>query len=365
MGASRTWPWSDIKDLDENFLSKSAGDAFTVAPTFSDSGYSSGSSFFKSDLEHNKAEEDLFNILTKDSELEPLYQVAICEIGLARFQKNFILLLKRYCGWLNIVAQTEMEKASVKFVRVQVRPMAVRISSHFKINRESRQLAPLLVNPQSQGSHVDMIGRYLKHDPVDSAGEERQSSVPEYEENEEGPEAEDDEELFDSPVEGGFGYLRDFLVSGEPFNNLRKDFWKFVVQKAEVSRSSFLASNLPSKVYVQNALEPWFPSNFHQQHKLKISIYWNVLEYLQKELEDGQSLKSLLTLSGDEENAFAATCSDYLDWLYPKSSQVLLEALLDALELTRTKSTGKSRLPNSSTQSDRHTLVNEDKKAFS
>ena len=343
LGASRTWPWSDIKDLDENYAVKSAGDAFATPPSFSDSGYSTGSTFINSDLEHTKAEEDLFNVFTKDPELEPLYPVAIREIGSARFQKNLILLLKRYCGWLRIVAHTEFEKATVKFMRVQVRPMAVRITNHFRMNEHPHGLAPLLDASQSQGSRVNMVQKYLNHGLADPVEEERQTLVQEDAKVEEFGEAEEDEGPMESPIEGDFGYLRDFLVSGEPFNGLRKDFWRFVVQKSETSKPSLLASELPSEIYVQNALEPWFPSKFHQRHRLKINIYWEVLDYLQKELDEGQSLKALLTLSGGKENAFAATCKDYLEWLCPKSSQVLLEALLDALELTKTNSTGRSR----------------------
>ena len=115
--ASRTWPWSDIKDIDEKDPMKSAEDAFTTSPLYLNSGYSSGSSFFKSKLEHTKAEDNLFDIFTKDSELEPLYLVAIREIGSTQFQKNLILLLKRYCGWLCIIACTESEKSTVKFMR--------------------------------------------------------------------------------------------------------------------------------------------------------------------------------------------------------------------------------------------------------
>lgn len=343
LGASRTWPWSDIKDLDEYHPVKSAGDAFTTSPSFSDSGYSTGSSSFKSDLEHTKAGEDLFNVFIKDSEFEPLYPVAIREIGSARFQKNLILLLKRYCGWLRIVAHTELEKATVKFMRVQVRPMAVRITNHFRMDERSHGLAPLLVASRSQSSRVNMVQRYLNPSSTDPVEKERETLAQEDEKVEEIGEAEEDEGPLEFPIEGNFGYLRDFLVSGEPFNSLRKDFWRFVVQKSETSKPSLLASELPSEIYVRNALEPWFPSKFHQRHRLKINIYWEVLDYLQKELDEGQSLKDLLTLSGGKENAFAATCNDYLEWLYPKSSQVLLEALLDALELTKTNSTGRSR----------------------
>ena len=341
LGASRTWPWSDIKDLDESLRVKGAGDVFTISPSFSDSGYSTGSSFFKLDREHTIAAEDLFNVFIKDSELEPLYPVAIREIGSARFQKNLILLLKRFCGWLRIVAHTELEKATVKFIRVEVRPMAVRITNHFRLNEVSRGLTPLLVAVQSQP--LDIVERYLNPSSTDLVEKERQTLAQENEKVEEIGEAEEDEGPLESPIEGNFGYLRDFLVSGEPFNGLRKNFWRFVVQKSETSKPSLLASELPSKVYVQNALEPWFPSKFHQRHRLKINIYWEVLDYLQKELDEGQSLKALLTLSGGKENAFAATCSEYLEWLCPKSSQVLLEALLDALELTKTNSTGRSR----------------------
>ena len=352
LGASRAWPWSDIKDLDENYLVKSAGDAFATSPSFSDSGYSSGSSFFKSDLEYTKAEEDVYNVFTKDSELEPLYPVFIREIGSARFQKNLILLLKRYCGWLRIVAHTEFEKATVKFMRVQLRPMAVRITNHFKMNEHSHELAPLLVTSQSQGLRVNMVRKYLSPNSTDSVEEERQNLAQEDDEDEEGGEDEEDEGPREPPIEGDFGYLRDFLILGEPFNSLRKDFWRFVVQKSEVPKPSLLASELPSKNYVQNALKPWFPSKFHQRHRLKINIYWEVLDYLQKELDEGQSLKALLTLSGGKENAFAATCNDYLEWLCPNSTQVLLEALPDALELTKTNSAGRSRFFIYSTKSD-------------
>ncbi|MCJ1393483.1 hypothetical protein MMC18_006358 [Xylographa bjoerkii] len=307
LGASRIWPWSNIKDLDENYLPKSAGDAFATSASVSDSGYSSGSSYFKSDLEHAKAEEDIFNVFTKDSELEPLYPVAVREIGSARFQKNLVLLLMRYCGRLRIVAHTELETATVKFMRSQVRPMAVRITNHFKMNEQSHELAPLLVKSQAQSSRVIMVQNYLSPNSTDSVEEERQNLAQEdKDDEEEDGEAEEDEGPLESPNEGEFGYARDFLISGEPFNSLRKDFWRFVVQKAEVSKSSMLGSELPSKVYVQNALEPWFPSKFHQRHRLKINIYWEVLNYLQKELDEEILRKNDRLISLNVHNAVSA-----------------------------------------------------------
>ena len=352
LGASRTWPWSDIKDLDEDHPVKSAGDVFATPPLFPDSKYSTGPTLFESNMEYTNAKDDLFNIFIKDSELEPLYPIAVREIGSARFQKNLILLLKRFRVRLRIVAQTELEKATVEFMRLQVHLLAARITNCFRMDEHSHGLVPLLVASRSQSSRVNMVQRYSNPSSTRPVAKRRETLTQDIEKVEAIGEAEEDEGPLEFDTEGKLGYLRDFLVSGAPFNSLRKDFWRFVVQKSETSKPSLLASELPSKIYVRNALEPWFPSKFHQRHRLKINIYWEVLDYLQKELDEGQSLKDLLTLSGGKENAFAATCSNYLEWLCPKSSQVLSEALLDALELTKTNSTGRSRFFLHSIKSD-------------
>ena len=153
-----------------------------------------------------------------------------------------------------------------------------------------------MVTSQSQDSRVNMVQKHLALASVDLVEEERPSLAKEDEEDEEDREAREDEGPLDSPIKGDFRYSRDFLISGEPFNSLHKDFWKFIVQKSEVVNPSLLTNKLSSKVYVQIALEPWFPSTFHRCYSLKINIYWEVLHYLQKELEEGYSLKALLTL---------------------------------------------------------------------
>ena len=334
--SSREWPWSHVKDLDESYASRSIAG--------SDSGYSSGSSFFKSNLEFTAAVDDLFNLFAKDPELEPLYTIAIQKIGSARFQKNILTLLKRYCNRLRTRADNDIERSTVKFLRTQSRPLAVRLTSHYRLGNDKTALTdnsqPNMKEPTKPESSA-VKQRLETTITLDNVAE--RAAVDRFQEEEK-----DDDEVCEDDIdpldEEYIGFSWDVLTSGETFNKLRKDLWRFIMQDSRISRPSYLASNLSPRTYIHDAIEPWFPANLRGPHRLTINVYWEVLKFLERELDEGKSLKALLTLSGTESSAYAAACVDYMTWMGPTTAQIVLEALLDALALEKDANTYSEHL---------------------
>jgi len=61
---------------------------------------------------------------------------------------------------------------------------------------------------------------------------------------------------------------------------------------------------------------------------------WDLVDYVQKQLDNIQQLRTVLTLSGDASDAEASTCLDYCERVWPKDGRALVEALQNAISHT-------------------------------
>ncbi|KAL8709768.1 MAG: hypothetical protein Q9220_005554 [cf. Caloplaca sp. 1 TL-2023] len=58
-----------------------------------------------------------------------------------------------------------------------------------------------------------------------------------------------------------------------------------------------------------------------------ITCNWEVVTYMRSQFEPGQSLSTVLTLTGTSAKAQVATCSDYVTQFWPRGGRALLEAI--------------------------------------
>ena len=60
---------------------------------------------------------------------------------------------------------------------------------------------------------------------------------------------------------------------------------------------------------------------------ITVKIHSNLKGYMRRELEDNQSLRSMLTVTGDHGRAYAAACEEYLEWRWPKHGLLTLDTI--------------------------------------
>ena len=108
-----------------------------------------------------------------------------------------------------------------------------------------------------------------------------------------------------------------WLTEGIPFQNFRNN----------LSRSAY-----PPLEYVERMLEGALPAS--ETCSASFNIEWDLLDYIESELEDGQNLSTVLTLSGDGDDAYAASCLEYCDYTWPNTGEAVGRALEVAIKRT-------------------------------
>ena len=109
-----------------------------------------------------------------------------------------------------------------------------------------------------------------------------------------------------------------WLMNGVSFKNFKNN----------LSRSAY-----PPLEYVREVLESALPES--GACSAQFNVEWHILEYVEKELEDGQKISSILTVSGDVGDAYASTCLEYSRKIWPDNGEVVIRALEEALEATQ------------------------------
>ena len=110
-----------------------------------------------------------------------------------------------------------------------------------------------------------------------------------------------------------FIVVKDFLVSGIAFGHLRLALREILHQK-------------PMDIVRQEVFSG-IPASDENSYDVTFLVYWDIRQYLRKELIPQQTLASVLTVSGGSRDAFATSCVSYMQWLWPGASIDLLDAL--------------------------------------
>ena len=101
-----------------------------------------------------------------------------------------------------------------------------------------------------------------------------------------------------------------WLTTGLPFQNFK---------------NNLVRSAYPPLEYVNRILEAALPTL--EACSAWFNIEWDLLDYVESELGDGQNLSTVLTLSGDGDNAYAASCLEYCVGIWPNTGEAVVRAL--------------------------------------
>ena len=110
-----------------------------------------------------------------------------------------------------------------------------------------------------------------------------------------------------------FIVVKDFLVSGIAFGHLRLALREILHQK-------------PMDIVRQEVFSG-IPASDENSYDVNFLVYWDIRQYLNKELTPQQTLAPILTVSGGSRDVFATSCVSYMQWLWRGTSIDLLDAL--------------------------------------
>ncbi len=109
-----------------------------------------------------------------------------------------------------------------------------------------------------------------------------------------------------------------WLTTGLSFQNFKNN----------LARSAY-----PPLEYVNRILEAALPTL--EVCSAWFNIEWDLLDYVESELGDGQNLSTVLTLSGDGDNAYAASCLEYCVGIWPNTGEAVVRALETTIKRNR------------------------------
>jgi hypothetical protein len=92
------------------------------------------------------------------------------------------------------------------------------------------------------------------------------------------------------------------------------------------------SSSLNMMTSIRNQLVSDLALDLSSIHRriVEFRVSWGLLDFIDKELQEGQSLASVLTISGSPQNAYATSCENYLKTFWPGVGQNILVVIDDA-----------------------------------
>lgn len=162
-------------------------------------------------------EEELMTLLLNDHQLRPLFGTAFQVPGPFLFERNFTKLLKTYANELQPIATSKLQKWVVHHVRSQRNLVADCIRNVYVSDSHSTEKFPQFrtQNP----ARNQRLEKFFRHKGlVPKAVDPDDWKTP------------DDSEIEDSeqPNLPNLTQVRNFMISGEPFENLRKNFDRII-----------------------------------------------------------------------------------------------------------------------------------------
>jgi hypothetical protein len=243
--------------------------------------------------------------LSNDSQLQVLFNDVTRKVSLDRFEKNFRRCLQQFSEHLRIEGK-----------RSPLLRDASTVVRHFSTNtahsirrvleedgfKESRN--PTLNLPQEIETSDDEDDEYDRYDEYDENTED--------DEGDESHGIDADKELEEASIPN----LEQALRDSNAFQMLR-DNLRLFLNPNQAERAVF---------------EAWAPEQPRSlPDELIHNIEWELVHFLDTNYEQQQALGRIFTLSGQDDNAQAATCQLYLEENWPEAGPLLLEAIEEFL----------------------------------
>jgi hypothetical protein len=101
-------------------------------------------------------------------------------------------------------------------------------------------------------------------------------------------------------------------------------------QGAHRQESSSSSLNMMDSIRNQLVSDLALDLSSFRERIVEFRVSWGLLDFIDKELQEGQSLTSVLTISGSPQNAYATSCENYLKTFWPGVGQNILVVIDDA-----------------------------------
>jgi hypothetical protein len=233
----------------------------------------------------------LLKFLSSDSQLQTLFTEAARKVSLERFEKNFRRCLQLFSEHLRIEGK-----------RSRLLRDASTVVRHFSTN------AAHLIR-RSLEDRFNESGRFKHNIPEIESSDDGNDADDEHDKNDN---VENNNELEDNDEEESIPGLELALYESNAFQMLR-DNLRLFLSPDPAERAVF---------------EAWSPEQSRSlPDELIHHVEWELVRFLDTSYQKGQALGRILTLSGQDEDAQASTCEEYLKENWPEAGPLLLEAI--------------------------------------
>jgi Ankyrin repeats (3 copies)/Ankyrin repeats (many copies) len=306
----------------------------------------------------NELPEGIFTILTLEVLLNPELK-DICEKmlrikGEFRFMRIFKRAIREFCSDLHTESSTQLQKDSIWIFRRFSAYFAFRVCRLLSPSTawNGRQLEGLMEQVPNVESSAE---KYLLNLPAaarsrgpeaaerptprteaSSAGFEDSEGRLEFKEHEK---SSSDIEVADDIEQNSLEFGDDRSSASDSSDDepntlprsLTKETISWLVKSIHLRN---LKHNISRHIhapleYVQEVLQSTLPSS-----ELCLAIFnieWDVIRYVKEELDDGQQLSTVLTVSGGVEDADASACVEYCRRTWPTTGEFVVQVLERAL----------------------------------
>jgi len=302
----------------------------------------------------SKLPQVVFGLVFKDPELIDLCEEILRIRGVHAFMRIFTHKIREFCSALRAENLTETQRASIWFLRrfsasfafdmcELVQPSTIRDGGQDKY--KMKQIPAMKAGVEEYLQHRHRLvqiqrGAAAKEPKHENSGGETTGSESRITEDHAREKIHGDEldrnKIDDDIKEDALAFADDqsiasddsdkpnnlplindtvsWLTQGIPFQNLRHNLSRYVRSPLE---------------YVQEVLQSTLSAELCSA---TFHVEWEVMQYIKSELEEGQVLSSVLTVSGGIIDAEASPCLDYCNRTWPATGDLVIRVLQKAMQ---------------------------------
>ena len=244
-----------------------------------------------------------FSLVTRQDLLGPLISAALrSEKSHEKFISKYGALLSQYCANLLKYSLSDYQRLAANMLSRRISNIISETMRYYLDIPDSSRLVQTLNHFSSK-----IEEQTLQENVKKSKGTNENNRA-------------DSQEMITSSNEGDlenkvlFSTVKDFLISGTAFGTLRLAFRRIIEQA-------------PMDFACQEVFYGIRSTQHDDIVSASFKVYWDLREYIKKELDLTQKLGPVFTASGGARDAVTMTCASYIDWLWPDSNIKLLKAI--------------------------------------
>jgi hypothetical protein len=343
---------NDMDDLDDLQSSASTLSLFDEPTGFSENsgGTNSASSITSIDA---RAPEEVYDLLLTGVLLHPtLKQLSekILEIkGKSFFSRRFERSIKQFCRNLSTESSNLLQKRATQILRRRYRYFTYRAT--LLLSQITSQTSDtLLANlPAREPNVVAKVEKYLQAFNINTVSDQGERIPPIRAHADQEPPFQGEEQPYRQ------GKLTEGVINADSDDTDNESSEDEGGPDGEVNASSlhlimetisWFVESVAFRNFIHDLTREFSPPMDYVDKVLRFALppssnsittfhlQWDLVDYIQTQLDNIQQLRTVLTLSGDASNAEASTCLDYCETVWPIDGRALVDALQNAISHT-------------------------------